>query len=87
MRQLALVCLLLLLGCSTSYRAASTSPWRQLAEADAVSVCENIKGVHPAMVDPQTPEFAGNVEKLALRRAPTRLRRKAILTGVRRWGP
>lgn len=41
---------------------AATSPWRVLAESDVAAVCENVRGIHPGMRDPQTPHFAAGVD-------------------------
>lgn len=46
---------------------AAASPWRALAEADVAAVCQNVRGIHPGMRDPQTPDFAAGVDTACAR--------------------
>ena len=39
------------------------SPWASLASSDVGAFCSDIRGVHPGMVDPQSPTFAKQVDR------------------------
>src|SRR5205085_3011142 len=42
---------------------SSPSPWANLASADVRAFCADIRGVHPGMVDPQSPAFGKQVDR------------------------
>ena len=42
---------------------SSASAWASLAAADVAKFCSDIRGVHPGMVDPLSPNFARQVDR------------------------
>lgn len=42
---------------------SAASPWANLASADVAAFCNDIRGVHPGMVDPLAPTFGPQVDR------------------------
>ena len=49
-------------GCQ-AFAAAKDDPWAELTRQDVDAYCRDIRGIHPCMLDPYAPGFAGRVEQ------------------------
>jgi len=55
--------LVLLIPYLLQAQQAEVSPWGALTQQDVETYCDDIRGIHPGMVDPYAPGFADRVEQ------------------------